>query len=110
MNTPELGRGVVLSTALWITALGIATWATPAAAASARTGLDLAASAADAWVDDARLVWIENDAAVDTLGESPAWGYLYYSSSRHAMRSWSVRDGHIVHAEDQAVIAAAPAL
>jgi hypothetical protein len=110
MNTPGLGRAVALVAVLGVALFGLGLRASEAQASSARSGLDLAAAAADAWVDDARLVWIENDAAVDTLGDSDAWGYLYYSASRHAMRSWSVRDGHIVHAEDQAVIAAAPAL
>jgi hypothetical protein len=79
-----------------------------AAAATARAGMQLAAAAADAWADDARLVWIENDTPIDPQGDAAAWGYLYYSASLHAMRSWSIKAGEIVHAEDQAVIAAAP--
>jgi hypothetical protein len=53
-------------------------------------------------------VWIESDTPVDAEGQAEAWGYLYYSPTLHAMRSWSVREGRITHAEDQAVIAAAP--
>lgn len=95
-------RGATVATTLVLWA------AAPASAATARTGMALAASAADAWADDARLVWIENDTPVDASGQADAWGYLYYSPTLHAMRSWSVRGSEIVHAEDQAVIAAAP--
>ena len=77
---------------------------------TARECLDVAAAAADAWADDARLVWVENDAAVDASGRSAAWGFLYYSPSHGAMRSWSVRGGVITTAEDHAVTAPAPAL
>jgi predicted RecA/RadA family phage recombinase len=76
----------------------------------ARAGLELAAHAADAWADDARLVWLENDAPLDANGRAPAWGYLYYSAEKHAMRSWSVRDGGITTAQDHTVSAEAPAL
>jgi hypothetical protein len=84
--------------------------ATPAGAETARDGLALAASAADAWADDARLVWVENDAAIDAFGQASSWGYLYYSPEKHAMRSWSVRGAEIVEAVDQAVVAEAPAI
>jgi hypothetical protein len=102
----------------WITAvraLGMAATlglgaATLAGAATARDGVALSASAADAWADDARLVWVENDTAVDALGQAEAWGYLYYSPGKHAMRSWSVREQRIVAAVDQAVVAEAPAV
>lgn len=77
---------------------------------TARVGMDLAASAADAWADDARLVWVENDAPIDSTGRADSWGYLYYSREKHAMRSWSVRDARIVAAVDHAVSAEAPAL
>jgi hypothetical protein len=82
-------------------------WAEPA---SARTGMHLAAAAADAWADDARLVWVENDAPVDSAGRADGWGYLYYSREKHAMRSWSVREARIVAAIDHTVSAEAPAL
>lgn len=77
---------------------------------AARTGVTLAAAAADAWADDARLVWIENDTPIDTEGRAAQWGYLYYSRAKHAMRSWSVRDAQIVAAVDHTVSAEAPAL
>jgi hypothetical protein len=93
-------------TAVVLGALGLA--AVPAAAETARDGLVLATAAADAWADDARLVWVENDAVVDSTGAAAAWGYLYYSPELHALRSWSVRGGRIVTALDHAVSAAAP--
>ena len=80
------------------------------AAHTARDGLALAASAADSWSDDAKLVWVENDTPLDPEGHASSWGYLYYSTTQHAMRSWSVRDGKIVGALDHVVSAAAPAL
>jgi len=82
----------------------------PTRAETARAGLALAAAAADVWAEDARLVWIENDTGIDAAGQADAWGYLYYSAGRHAMRSWSVRAGKIVHAEDHVVSAEAPAV
>lgn len=91
-------------------ALGLMGAASPAGAETARAALGLVVAAADAWADDARLAWIENDAPVDAQGQADAWGYLYYSPSKHAMRSWSVRGARIVQAKDQAVIAAAPAI
>lgn len=79
-------------------------------AAAARAGLGMAGAAADAWADDARLVWIENDTALDAEGRAAQWGYLYYSREKHAMRSWSVREARIVAAVDHTVSAEAPAL
>lgn len=83
---------------------------TDVATNTARVGLSLAASAADSWADDARLVWVENDTPLDRDGHASSWGYLYYSASQHAMRSWSVREGKIVAAVDHIVSAAAPTL
>jgi hypothetical protein len=77
---------------------------------TARECLEAAAAAADAWADDARLVWVENDAAVDASGRAAAWGFLYYSPEHGAMRSWSVRGGVITTGEDHAITAPAPAL
>jgi hypothetical protein len=77
---------------------------------TARGGAALAAAAADAWADDARLVWIENEDALDERGRAAAWGYLYYSREKHAMRSWSVREARIDRAADHAVSAEAVAL
>jgi hypothetical protein len=77
---------------------------------TARHALALAALAADAWVDDARLVWIENDSALESDGTARSWAYLFYSESLGAMRSWSVRDGTLQKPEDHSVRAAAPGL
>jgi hypothetical protein len=90
--------------------LGATSEAVAGQASSARAYLPLAAQAADAWADDARLVWLENDAPVDTSGTASAWGFLYYSPVLGAMRSWSIRNGKIEHAEDHAVRVTAPAL
>ena len=91
--------------------LGFAVCAVTAAGAeTARDGLALAAAAADAWADDARLVWVENDSSIDAFGQAASWGYLYYSPEKHAMRSWSVDGAEIVEAVDQAVVAEAPAI
>ena len=81
-----------------------------AEAVTARQGLPVALHAADVWADDARLVWVENDTPVDAGGRAQAWGYLFYSPGLHAMRSYSVRDGQLVRAEDQPVSVAAPEL
>jgi hypothetical protein len=103
MRTRILGFGIVLAAACL---------PAPAAAqpVTARAGMELATAAADAWADDARLVWVENDAPIDGTGHADAWGYLYYSREKHAMRSWSVRDARIVAAVDHTVSAEAPAL
>jgi hypothetical protein len=78
-------------------------------AVTARAWLPVALHAADAWADDASLVWIENDAALDAAGRAEAWGFLFFSPGKHAMRSYSVRGGKLEHAEDQALsIAARP--
>jgi hypothetical protein len=102
-----------MASRLWIAvgaAVGALALAPAAGAMTARDGLALAASAADAWADDARLVWVENDTPVDTVGQADAWGYLFYSPGAHALRSWSVRDGEIVRAEDHTVVVDAPAV
>lgn len=93
-----------------IVALGMFATAPCARAETARDGLALAASAADAWADDARLVWVENDALIDAFGQAESWGYLYYSPGKHAMRSWSVHGAEIIEAVDQALVAEAPGL
>ncbi len=80
------------------------------AAVTARAWLPVALHAADAWADDASLVWVENDAPVDASGRAEAWGFLFFSPAKHAMRSYSVRDGKLAHAEDQALSVAAQAL
>ena len=97
-------------TLLVFVSLGLAAGRTAADMGTARAGLQLAEQAADAWADDARLVWVENDAPLDAAGRAEAWGFLFWSSSQGAMRSWSVRSGKIDAAEDHAVTARAPAL
>ena len=77
---------------------------------TARDGLPLAQAAADAWADDARLVWVENDAALDAEGRAAAWGYLYFSPEKHALRSYAVRDHALTAAQDHAVATEAPAV
>lgn len=77
---------------------------------TARQGLGIVSMAADVWVDDARLVWIENDSALDAHGQARSWGYLFYSESLGAMRSWSVREGTLQKPHDHSVRAVAPAL
>jgi hypothetical protein len=96
--------------ALACIALAVMASAVRAEERTARDGMAFAMSAADAWADDARLVWVENDAPLDTEGRAGGWGYLFYSREKHAMRSWSVRDGRITTAVDQPVSAEAPAV
>jgi len=66
----------------------------------ARTGLAVASSAARAWASDAVLVYVENDEDLTDVGTADRWGYLYTSISRGASRSYSVRDGRILQADD----------
>lgn len=66
--------------------------------ASARAGLTLAADAARAWADDARLVYVENDETIDAQGAASRWGYLFYSPVKDRARAYSVRGGKIVTA------------
>lgn len=97
------GSRCLLAAGLWL--LG----ATPAGAAeTARTWLGVALHAADTWADDAQLVWVENDASMDANGRADAWGFLFYAPSLHAMRSYSVRDGILVQAQDQPLSVVAP--
>ena len=77
-------------------------------AQTAKTWLHVALHAADAWADDAQLVWVENDASMDAEGRAEAWGFLFFSPQLHAMRSYSIRDGALVHAQDQPLTVAAP--
>jgi hypothetical protein len=74
----------------------------------ARDGLDVAASAARSWAEDATLVYLENDEPVGSDGEAERWGYLYYSSTRAEARAYSVRDGKVVTAENLAMTFEAP--
>lgn len=65
----------------------------------ARGGLALTQAAARAWADDAILVYLENDEAIDATGAAERWGYVYYSPSMAESRVYSVRDANIVVAE-----------
>ena len=79
----------------------------PVAAADA---VDLAATAARAWADDARLVYAENDEAVDADGRAARWGFLFHSTARDAARAYSIGDGEVERAEDLSFDFAAPPL
>lgn len=74
----------------------------------ARDGLDVAASAARSWAEDATLVYLENDEPVTAAGHATRWGYLYYSPSKAGARAYSVRDGKVVTAEDLVMAFEAP--
>ena len=65
----------------------------------ARAGLDIAAVSALAWAPDARLVYIENDEALDGQGAAARWGYLFFSPHLDKARAYSVRDGKIAVAD-----------
>lgn len=101
--------------AWWLGVAFAVACAVPAHAATpipvgARSGLDLARSAAGSWSPDATLIYIENDDPVDAAGHTTRWGYLFYSAQRDQARAYSVRDGHIVVAEDLAMRFSAPPL
>lgn len=66
----------------------------------ARAGLDLARAAAQAWSEDAFLVYVENDDELDARGAAPRWGYLFLSPRLDKSRAYSVRDGKILVAEN----------
>jgi hypothetical protein len=80
------------------------------AAAGARQGLDLARAAAAAWAEDAMLVYVENDEALDAAGAAPRWGYLFSSRRLGISRAYSVRGGRIVQAENLDIKFEAPPL
>jgi hypothetical protein len=71
-----------------------------ATAAPARSGLELASAAAQAWSADAQLVYVENDEALEAGGGCERWSYLFYSTSQDRARVWSVRGGKIAVAEN----------
>jgi hypothetical protein len=77
---------------------------------TAHAGEELARSAAVAWADDARLVWVENDEDVSEAGDAARWGYLFYSPSRDAARSYSIENGEIRQANDLSFAFPAPPL
>jgi len=67
---------------------------------AARSGVEIATSAARAWAADAVLVYVENDEDVDSTGAAARWGYLYYSAAGEKSRFYSVREGRIAAAEN----------
>jgi hypothetical protein len=77
---------------------------------AARTGLVVATAAAQSWAVDARLIYVENDADVDSTGTSERWGYLFFSKSLDRARAYSVRNGRIVTAENLEMKFEAPPL
>jgi len=68
--------------------------------ASARSGVEIAAAAANAWAADAQLIYLENDEPVDAGGRTERWGYLYYSPSLDRSRGYSVGRGKVLQATD----------
>ena len=72
----------------------------PPAPVGARAGLDIAREAARSWAVDAKLVYVENDEALDGAGGAARWGYLFHSRSVKASRGYSVCEGRIREAAD----------
>lgn len=103
IHRTRAGRpGVLLARAACVVALCLAApaFARDVAPFPARAGLDLAGAAASMWAQDAYLVYLENDEDLDDLGSADRWGYLFYSPSLEKSRSYSVRDGKIIAAEN----------
>jgi hypothetical protein len=63
----------------------------------------LADDAARSWAEDARLLYVENDADVSLGGHAKSWGYLYWSDHRDAGRSYSLHEDRIVLANNPSV-------
>jgi hypothetical protein len=76
----------------------------------ARSGLDIARAASNAWAQDAELVYVENDEDVNASGAAERWGYLFFSPSLNQSRVYSVRDGKILVAENLEIKFEAPPL
>jgi hypothetical protein len=102
-----LALAAVLSLGSGVEPLGVA-GAETIVAEGARGGLSPTDDAAHIWSADAFLVYVENDAEVDTLGRSGRWGYLYFSPSRSETRVYSVSGGRIRLAENPQVHLEAP--
>jgi hypothetical protein len=77
---------------------------------SARLALPVAEAAAAAWMRDARLIYIENDAALDPSGLSARWGFLFRSGIADSWRAISIGEGRVVHSGPLAFPFAAPDL
>src|SRR5262245_15165368 len=97
---------LIAAAALALVCAGGAATAGPASPFPARSGLELASAAAQAWSADAQLVYVENDEALEAGGHGAAdggcerWSYLFYSASQDRARVWSVRGGKIAVAEN----------
>lgn len=100
---------------LLVTLALLAAAAAPAAggaptAVSARAELALAEDAARSWAPDARLVYVENDADLDSTGAAPRWGYLFHSEAKGLCRAYSLAGGRVRQARDLEFDFAAPPL
>lgn len=113
---PSLAHGAryrPLLPALVGAALALAATAAPAREtprSPARSGLELAAAAAQSWAADAFLIYIENDEPVDARGDAERWAYLFYSPGLDRARGFSVRNGRIAAAENLEMRLEAPPL
>lgn len=65
--------------------------------------VELAREAARAWADDARLIFVENDADIDTDGRAPRWGFLFWSRQRDAARAYSLSADEILLATEPGI-------
>ena len=77
---------------------------------TARRALVIAEAAASAWMRDAELIYLENDAAVALDGDSPRWGFLFHSELIDSWRNVAVENGRVVHQGPLAFPYAAPDL
>lgn len=64
---------------------------------SARQALPVAEAAASAWMRDARLIYLENDSALDARGGAAAWGFLFHSELADSWRNVAVHRGQVAH-------------
>ena len=112
MTTRDVTHGACAAVLVSILATSGVTpaWAGGPPAFAARTGVDLATSAAQRWAADARLVYVENDEALLPDGQAVRWGYLFHSQSLDRSRAYSVRDARILVAEDLEMRFEAPPL
>src|SRR5262245_17308646 len=100
LPTPSRSSAAVVAVAVLL-ALGAApAWPRDLAPYAARAGLEEARLGASAWAPDAVLVYVENDEALDASGAADRWGCLFYSPRLDRARAYSIRDGHIVVAEN----------
>src|SRR5262245_60042489 len=103
--TPSLQRflrtqAAVAGLGALVASVAAPAWSRDIAPYAARAGLEEARLGASAWAPDAFLVYVENDEALDASGAADRWGYLFYSPRLDRARAYSIRDGHIVVAEN----------